>query len=398
MKLQTLNWHWMMVMAVVPFLGGVHECEPGGGGECICPEVYAPVCGTDGNTYGNTCEANCAGVMVAHEGECQREPITCWDDGECPDGQQCNHDYCYSPCTGEDGMSCPAVCYGICEEAPPPVYCSVDEECGPGQHCSFGDCPVCEDGMACPAIACAGTCQPNEGGCVSDADCAPGEICAYDAGPPCAEGEMCPIYAPESGVCIPGWEPPRECLSDADCAPDELCSIDAGVACPDGEVCPMWMPASGICVPREPGGCLSDDECAPGDYCNHDYCGGGPRCGETGEMDLTVCYGSCQPRVCPDIYCAEFVMCEFGQRVDETGCPTCECAEPPPPPPACDAVLCDLYCEYGFQTDETGCPICACNEPWACDPVACTLACEEFARDPMTGCEICACAEDPAPR
>ena len=37
---------------------------------CICTYIYEPWCGVDGESYGNKCALDCAGVKGACQGEC----------------------------------------------------------------------------------------------------------------------------------------------------------------------------------------------------------------------------------------------------------------------------------------------------------------------------------------
>lgn len=47
------------------------DCVEKPGDERLCAFVYRPVCGCNGKTYGNACEAEAGGIVKYTEGECK---------------------------------------------------------------------------------------------------------------------------------------------------------------------------------------------------------------------------------------------------------------------------------------------------------------------------------------
>ena len=106
-------------------------CEPR---QEFCPAIYMPVCGCDGQTYGNSCDAAVAGTGVSYEGECEPPPPGGLCGGiagiPCPDGQVCvddGNDDC-DPALG--GADCGGVCV-LDEPEPEP-----EPECDPTLICT----------------------------------------------------------------------------------------------------------------------------------------------------------------------------------------------------------------------------------------------------------------------
>jgi hypothetical protein len=152
----------------------------GGTGKCearpeICPLIFRPVCGCDGKTYGNSCEAAAAGVSVSHDGACRPQGPFCGGIAgiPCPEDLACVDD----PSDDCDPKNGGADCGGICVPRTPnpcaTVLCQTGTQCvvkdgqpicvpRGGPTCGSNVCPA---GQVCCNASC-GICTPPGGACI----------------------------------------------------------------------------------------------------------------------------------------------------------------------------------------------------------------------------------------